>query len=107
MARSGDASDAGIKEPDLIRPMQTTALLTKTAFALLLALLAATAQAEVRLSEVFGEHMVLQRDRPMNVWGHATPGQMLTVELAGRTASTRVGADGRWRVQLAALPAGG
>ena len=87
--------------------MKTTALMNKTAIPLLLALLAATAQAEVRLSEVFGEHMVLQRDRPMNVWGHATPGQTLTVELAGRKASTRVGADGRWRVQLAALPAGG
>jgi sialate O-acetylesterase len=87
--------------------MKTTTLMNKTAIPLLLALLAATAQAEVRLSEVFGEHMVLQRDRPMNVWGQATPGQTLTVELAGRKASTRVGADGRWRVQLAALPAGG
>jgi len=87
--------------------MKTTALMKKTAIPLLLALLAATAHADVRLSEVFGEHMVLQRDRPLNVWGQATPGQTLTVELAGRKASTRVGADGRWRVQLAALPAGG
>lgn len=74
---------------------------------LVLALLAATAQADVRLAEVFGEHMVLQRDRPLNLWGQATPGQTLAVEFAGRKASTRVGADGRWRVQLAALPAGG
>lgn len=74
---------------------------------LLLALLAATAHADVRLSHVFGEHMVLQRDRPLNLWGEATPGQTLRVELAGRQASTRVGADGRWRVQLPVLPAGG
>jgi len=79
----------------------------KTAIALLLALLAGAAHSEVHLSEVFGEHMVLQRDRPLNVWGHATPGQTLTVELAGHQARTRVGADGRWRVRLAALPAGG
>lgn len=79
----------------------------KTALPLLLALLAATAQAEVRLSNVFSEHMVLQRDRPLNLWGQATPGQTLTVELADRKASTRVGADGRWRVRLAPLPAGG
>jgi len=77
------------------------------ALPLILALLAATAQAEVRLSEVFGEHMVLQRDRPLRVWGQATPGQTLTVHIADRQASTRVGADGRWRVQLAPLPAGG
>jgi sialate O-acetylesterase len=79
----------------------------KIALPLLLALLAATAQAEVRLAHVFGEHMVLQRDRPLRLWGDATPGQTLTVELAGRKASTRVGADGRWRVQFAPLPAGG
>ena len=81
--------------------------MNKTAMPLLLALLAGTAQAEVHLSEVFGEHMVLQRDRPLNVWGSATPGQTLTVELAGRKASTSVGAGGHWRVQLAPLPAGG
>jgi len=87
--------------------MKTMALMKKTAMPLLLALLAGTAQADVHLSEVFGEHMVLQRDRPLNVWGRATPGQTLTVELASRQARVRVGADGRWRVQLAALPAGG
>lgn len=82
----------------------------KTALTLLLALLAPLAdhaQAEVRLSNVFGEHMVLQRDRPLNLWGEATPGQTLSVEFAGRKASTRVRADGRWRVRLAPLQAGG
>ncbi|MDR7267419.1 sialate O-acetylesterase [Pelomonas saccharophila] len=79
----------------------------KTFLPLVLALLGATAQAEVRLSEVFGDHMVLQRDRPLRVWGQATPGKTLTVEFAGRQATTRVGADGRWRVQMAPLPAGG
>ena len=87
--------------------MKTMALMKKTAIPLLLALLAGASHAEVHLSEVFGEHMVLQRDRPLNVWGSATPGQTLTVEIGGRRARTRVGTDGRWRVQLAALPAGG
>ncbi|HEY9109912.1 MAG TPA: sialate O-acetylesterase, partial [Roseateles sp.] len=88
-----------------LRPTTTT--MKKTALPLLLALLAATAQADVRLATVFGEHMVLQRDRPLRLWGQATPGQTLLVELADRKASTRVGADGRWRVQLPPLPAGG
>ena len=74
---------------------------------LILALLATTAQADVRLSEVFGDHMVLQRDRPLRVWGQATPGKTLTIDLGGRTGTAHVGADGRWRVQLAPLPAGG
>jgi sialate O-acetylesterase len=81
----------------------------KTFLPLLLALLGATntAQAEVRLATVFGEHMVLQRDRPLRLWGSATPGQTLSVELGGRRGSAKVGADGRWKVQLPALPAGG
>jgi sialate O-acetylesterase len=79
----------------------------KTALPLLLALLAASGHAEVRLANVFGEHMVLQRERPLRLWGEATPGQTLSIEFAGRKASTRVGADGRWHVQFAPLPAGG
>lgn len=79
----------------------------KKTSALLLALLAATAEADVRLAEVFSDHMVLQRDRPLNLWGQATPGQTLSVDLGGRSGTARVGADGRWRVQLAPLPAGG
>ncbi|MEO6279229.1 sialate O-acetylesterase [Roseateles sp.] len=74
---------------------------------LLLSLMAATAQADVRLSEVFSEHMVLQRDRPLRVWGQATPGKTLTVELGGRSGTAHVGPDGRWRAQLPPLPAGG
>lgn len=84
-----------------MHPMKNKAL------PLILSLLAATAQADVRLSEVFGDHMVLQRDRPLRVWGQATPGKTLSVDLGGHTGTARVGADGRWRVQLASLPAGG
>jgi sialate O-acetylesterase len=79
----------------------------KTALPVILALLAATVRAEVHLSAVFGEHMVLQRDRPLRVWGRATAGQTLTVELGGRIGTARVDANGNWRAQLAPLPAGG
>lgn len=75
---------------------------------LLLALMAASnAQAEVRLATVFGDHMVLQREQPIRVWGRATPGRTLQVEFAGKKASAKVGADGRWAATLPALKAGG
>ncbi|MFG6432893.1 sialate O-acetylesterase [Roseateles sp. LYH14W] len=79
----------------------------KTFLPLLLVLVAATAHADVRLAEVFSDHMVLQRDQPLNVWGQATPGQTLSIDLGGRSGTARAGTDGRWRVQLAPLPAGG
>ncbi|WP_158218430.1 sialate O-acetylesterase [Roseateles puraquae] len=72
-----------------------------------LALASSAAHADVRLAEVFGEHMVLQRDRPLRLWGQATPGKTLAVALAGRRAQVKVGASGRWQVQFPPLPAGG
>jgi sialate O-acetylesterase len=74
---------------------------------LILALCALNAHAEVRLAEVFGEHMVLQRDRPLRLWGQATPGQTLKVSFAGRQARAQAGSNGRWQVQFPPLPAGG
>ncbi len=75
--------------------------------AVLLALLAATARAEPRLAAFFGDHMVLQRDRPLRVWGSGSPGERLQVAIAGHRASTMVPRNGRWQLTLPALPAGG
>jgi len=59
-----------------------------------------TAQAEVQLSGVFGDHMVLQRERPVPVYGTASPGEAVTVTFAGKTVSTKANMAGRWRVNF-------
>ena len=69
--------------------------------------LASKGRAEVRLSALFGDHMVLQCDRPIHVWGFGTPGENLRVTLADQTAETQVAPDGRWTCTLHALPATG
>jgi len=75
----------------------------KTLSLLALALLAAAnAHADVRLAQVFGEHMVLQREQPIRIWGWAAPGATLAVELAGNKATVRVPANGRWEAKLPA-----
>lgn len=56
---------------------------------------------------IFGDHAVLQRGEPLAVWGTATPGQRVTVSLAGRSGEANAGANGRWRLSLPAIPAGG
>lgn len=56
---------------------------------------------------IFTDHMVLQRDMPIPVWGVGQPGEKLTVKLAGHQAQTEVDGEGNWRVELDALPAGG
>ncbi|MCC6406865.1 MAG: sialate O-acetylesterase [Planctomycetes bacterium] len=68
---------------------------------------AVSASAEVRLADVFGASMVLQRDRPLAIWGEAAPGESIEVELAERRATTLAGPEGLWRVELAPLSAGG
>ena len=59
------------------------------------------------LHAMFQDHAVLQRDQPLRVWGQAGPGEQVQVELAGKRAKARAGADGRWEATLPALEAGG
>ena len=71
------------------------------------AIASSPAKAEVRLAGVFGDHMVLQRQMPIRVWGWAAPGEAVAVAFKGRQQRTRAGADGRWQLDLPASPAGG
>ena len=58
--------------------------------------------AEVRLSHMFGDNMVLQRDMPVKVWGTADPGETIEVGLDGHNATVTADEEGNW---LATLPA--
>lgn len=58
------------------------------------------ATADVVVNPLFSDHMVLQRDRPLPVWGKADPNEPVTVSFAGDSKSTKAGADGRWKVLL-------
>ena len=59
------------------------------------------------LPSIFCDHMVLQRDRSIPVWGWAEPGEKITVTLAKKSRQTVTGKDGKWQVKLPALKAGG
>ncbi len=61
----------------------------------------------VRLPAVIGDHMVLQQDKPVSIWGWAEPGEKVLVGLAGHEVNARAGADGRWSVTFPPLQAGG
>src|SRR5579871_6376766 len=65
------------------------------------------ARAEVRLPKILSDHMVLQRDTAVPIWGWSSPGEEVNVTLAGQTKTTKAGADGKWRVQLEPLQAAG
>ena len=63
------------------------------------------AHATLRLAGLFSDHMVLQRAQSDPVWGHATPGERVTVRFGGQTVSTTADANGRWQVELPAMQA--
>ena len=60
------------------------------------------ALADLELGSLFGDHMVLQHDQPVKIWGWAAPGESVTVTLKQQTASATAGDDGKWNLQLAA-----
>ena len=66
-----------------------------------------SAHAAVELPLVFSDGAVLQRDRPLPVWGRATPGAKIRVSFDAQDATTTAAGDGTWRVELPAHAAGG
>jgi sialate O-acetylesterase len=75
------------------------------ALASLLAGLAFTAQAEIKLPAIIGDNMVLQQKQTNPLWGWDTPGTEVTVKFAGQTKTAKAGADGKWTVKLDGVPA--
>ncbi len=63
------------------------------------------AHAELQLASVFGDLAVLQREKPVPVWGRGTPGAEVTVAFAGQRKSAVCNAEGEWRVVLDPMPA--
>lgn len=72
-------------------------------------LLAATTTlwADVQLPAVISDHMLIQRDAPVRIWGKADPDESVSVAFRGQTVKTQADALGRWSVTLAPAPAGG
>jgi sialate O-acetylesterase len=65
------------------------------------------AAAQVRLPRLVSNGMVLQRDRPVTIWGWAAAGEKVTVSFQGKTYRATAANDGQWRVSLPAMKAGG
>ncbi|MEI6073938.1 MAG: sialate O-acetylesterase [Verrucomicrobiota bacterium] len=62
-------------------------------------------RAELKLPAIIGDHMVLQQNQADPIWGWDAPGTKIIVSFGGRNYSTTAGADGKWTVKLAPLPA--
>ena len=82
-------------------------------FAMLLSLLAwvllilpaTSAKGEIAVARIFSDHMILQRDLPVPIWGKATAGAMVTVQFDDQSVHAKSEADGRWRIALRPMKA--
>jgi len=63
--------------------------------------------ADVRLPALIGPNMVLQRDVQLPVWGWADAGEKVVVKIASQKKSTQTGPDGKWKLTLSPMKAGG
>ncbi len=74
---------------------------------ILLIFLISNAQAQLRLPSLISDSMILQRDKPLPIWGWATPGEKISVAFNGHKAQTNTAANGKWMIILPPMPAGG
>jgi sialate O-acetylesterase len=66
-----------------------------------------SAFAGLSLPQIFGNNMVVQRGRPIPVWGQASPGAEIVVRLGDHQASAKAEPDGRWQLALPPVAVGG
>ena len=67
---------------------------------------AAALQADVKVPAIISDHMLLQQQGPVRIWGWADPGEAVSVSFLGQKVSGKAGADGRWALFLKPLKAG-
>lgn len=66
-----------------------------------------TAQAELKMSSIFGDRMVLQQKQPIHIWGWTAPGQKVQAQLESSQASGTADQTGRFDLMLDPVDAGG
>ncbi len=62
---------------------------------------------QINLPDFFSDHMVLQRDRPIRIWGTAPAGEQLRVSMENRITVVKADENGYWRATMGAIPIGG
>ncbi len=64
-------------------------------------------QAQFKPAKIFGEHMVLQRNEPIKIWGTGTPDKKMVATFNGSAYQVVIDASGFWEFEIPAQKAGG
>lgn len=82
--------------------MRRTVLLT-----IILLCFFAYSKAQIKAARIFSDHMVLQRNQPVPVWGTSAKNAKVTVTFNGQTVSAKADGKGDWKVTLQPMKEGG
>ena len=66
-----------------------------------------TIEAKITLPQLFQSGMVLQRGKPVPIWGKANAGEQVVISWQKKQYTATADADGRWRIDLPKMKAGG
>ncbi len=66
-----------------------------------------TATATVKLPQLVSNHMVLQRDVELKIWGWASAGEKVSVSFNGKKLNTTTDKNGNWLIKMPAMKTGG
>ena len=61
----------------------------------------------LRFAQLFSNHMVFQRNKPIKVWGYSKPNESVEITLGAKKNIVTSSAEGKWMAELPAMPAGG
>ncbi len=86
-----------------VNPLDSAHLMKRISPVLLIALLlsAGDLMAGLGLPHFFSDHMVLQREREVAIWGTASPGVEVAVDFKGAKATAKANDAGKWRARIA------
>ena len=71
----------------------------------IVSILSTSLHAKVSMPEVFADHMVLQRNHAVNIFGTADPGEKVSASFAGKSTTTTTKKDGSWLLNPPAMKA--
>lgn len=81
--------------------------ISRTLLFVVLVMSANTLLADVKLPQIFSSNMVLQRDKPVPIWGWANPNEEIKVSFVGKNYSVKANTEGKWEVLMEAVSFGG
>ena len=79
--------------------------MTRLLVAFVLLLCTPLVHAKLTVAHIYGDNMVIQRDKPIRLWGTATPGKNVRVRFSTRDLTVKADEGGKWAMELQGLPA--